>query len=132
MSSPPPITVLATRTVQSRLERRPDKCVCESILKVEHSAFWRIDFRATRGSESWLSGRILNSESAKPPRIQNTTRKCSRPRLFRADNRTAIHFVRHDQSDFGIGSGGGILDLFIRAKLMRSKPGVENDENLEP
>src|SRR4026207_865084 len=52
--------------------------------------------------------------------------------LFPADNGTAIHLFRHDESDFGIGSGGSILDLSVREELRRRKARIENDEDLEP
>ena len=53
-------------------------------------------------------------------------------RLFLSDDRTAIHLVSHDESDFGIGASGSRLDLLIRYELMRSKPGVKHDEDLLP
>src|SRR5262245_57737633 len=52
--------------------------------------------------------------------------------LARANNRTTIHFVRHDESDFGIGSGRRRLDLLFRNELARRKSLIENDEDLSP
>src|SRR5207249_5151126 len=54
------------------------------------------------------------------------------PPLFPTNNRTTIHFVRLDESDFGIGSGGSRLDLLIRKELMRRKSRIEHDEDLLP
>jgi hypothetical protein len=51
-------------------------------------------------------------------------------RLFRANNRTAIHFVRYNESDFGVGSGRRVLDLFVGEELVRRESLVEDDEDL--
>src|SRR5215467_8733985 len=52
--------------------------------------------------------------------------------LFPANHRTTIHFVRLVESDFGIGSGGSRLDLFLRKELLRRKTRIEPDEDLLP
>src|SRR6266542_1732079 len=52
--------------------------------------------------------------------------------LFRANNRTAVHFVRHNESDFRMGSGRSRQDLLVRGELVRRESRVENDEDLLP
>src|SRR6185437_4497256 len=54
------------------------------------------------------------------------------PRLFLANNRATIHFVRHDEGDFGSGAGSSGQDLRFRDELVGRKPGIENDEVLSP
>ena len=51
-------------------------------------------------------------------------------RLFAANNCTAIHFVRHDESDFGIGSGSSSFDFVVREELVGRKSRIEFDKDL--
>jgi hypothetical protein len=67
--------------------------------------------------------------SRSPPPFRHDER-FTVPRLFRANNRTTIHFARVDESDFGIGSLGSRQDLVISKELVRRKSLIENDEDL--
>src|SRR4030095_12159487 len=59
-------------------------------------------------------------------------RRCnfSHPCLIPANHGTAIHFIRHDESDFGIGSGSSSFDLHVRDELMGRKSCIEDDDNV--
>ena len=49
------------------------------------------------------------------------------PALFRPNDRTTIHFVCRDESDFRMGSGRSRQDLRVRGELVRRESRVEND-----
>jgi hypothetical protein len=52
------------------------------------------------------------------------------PRLFAANNRTTINFVRHDEGDFWIGAGGRRLHFHVGEELVGREPRIKNDEDL--
>jgi hypothetical protein len=61
-------------------------------------------------------------------------RKKYLPRVLgpRPNNCTTVYFIRQDESDFGIGSGGSLHHFVVREELMRRKPRIENYEDLKP
>ena len=77
-------------------------------------------FEAFTGIMGWLSPNVISLLRLRIAAHCEIDTLCSHLAIL----------VGHDESDFGIGSGGSRQDLVFRKELVRRKSLIENDEDL--